>query len=221
MIDKKIDVHLLDALLKKLSEKRPVFYSEADFQHALAWEIHQKIPESSIRLEFKPPHLTEHLYLDIWADNHTDILAIELKYKTKRTRINLKGEDFDLLNHGAHDVSRYDFLKDIRRLEKTVETNEKITGYAIFLTNDSLYWMDTRRSVKAADDAFRIHQGITLSGRRSWAPGAAKGTIKGRERPLILKGRYSFLWNDYSSLVRHKYGYFRYVLVKIPHQAAL
>lgn len=39
------------SLLTVLGDSRNVFHSEADFQHALAWHIHQKMPEIQIRLE--------------------------------------------------------------------------------------------------------------------------------------------------------------------------
>jgi hypothetical protein len=47
------------AILGALALKRPIFHSEADFQHAVAWEIHSRRPELSVRLEFRPPHMSE------------------------------------------------------------------------------------------------------------------------------------------------------------------
>ncbi len=38
-------------LLDKLRLHRPVFHSEKDFQHSLAWLIHQQDPDAQIRLE--------------------------------------------------------------------------------------------------------------------------------------------------------------------------
>ena len=37
-------------ILTDLAEKRSIFHSEADFQHALAWEMHRR--EYDIRLEY-------------------------------------------------------------------------------------------------------------------------------------------------------------------------
>ena len=39
------------AVLAKLADRRPVFHSEADFQHALAWELQLADPTSQIFLE--------------------------------------------------------------------------------------------------------------------------------------------------------------------------
>lgn len=43
----------MNKVLSTLSVKRPIFHSEADFQHSLAWEIREHYPESEIRLETK------------------------------------------------------------------------------------------------------------------------------------------------------------------------
>ena len=37
----------IKGLLTALAESRKVFHSEADFQHALAWHIHQTMPRQS------------------------------------------------------------------------------------------------------------------------------------------------------------------------------
>ena len=37
--------------MRELAQRRPIFHSEADFQHALAWEIHALHTDCQIRLE--------------------------------------------------------------------------------------------------------------------------------------------------------------------------
>jgi hypothetical protein len=37
--------------VESLRDKRPVFYNEADFQHALAWELQLADPAADLRLE--------------------------------------------------------------------------------------------------------------------------------------------------------------------------
>ena len=44
-------INKIRATLAKLAKKRPVFHSEADFQHALAWELQLDDPTAGIRLE--------------------------------------------------------------------------------------------------------------------------------------------------------------------------
>lgn len=45
-------------LMSQLAGTRPIFHSEADFQHALAWEIQNQHPQAAVRLEYRPPFLT-------------------------------------------------------------------------------------------------------------------------------------------------------------------
>ncbi|MBI3914108.1 MAG: hypothetical protein HY327_07980 [Chloroflexi bacterium] len=106
--------------LNTLSKYRPVFHSEADFQHAFAWEIHQRFPTASIRLERPFLSGNNQLHLDILVIREADILAIELKYKTRGLSLRLGDEQFALKDQSAQDLGRYDFIKDIQRLEQIV-----------------------------------------------------------------------------------------------------
>ncbi|MBN1136476.1 MAG: hypothetical protein JXM73_07815 [Anaerolineae bacterium] len=202
-------------VLRELARKRPVFHSEADFQHALAWEIHHQWPECAMRLEFKPPHVDARMYLDIWATDKTTTLAIELKYKTRRLSIKVKGEDYELLNQSAQDIGRYDFWRDVQRVEQVVAGRPSTIGYVIFLTNDSAYWTP-RTSGRTIDAAFRMHPGRKVTGELRWGTGASKGTMRGREKSIQIKGTYSLTWEDYSVLGRGNYNRFRYLSWRIP-----
>ena len=188
----------IHALMRSLAQARPVFHSEADFQFALAWRIREQMPNCTVRLEYKPL-VTEALYLDIWIP--TLGTAIELKYKTRRLLALLPehAELYSLKNHGAYDHARYDFLADLRRLERIVNEHEPAKhGLAVLLTNDRNYW-DAPTGERKTDDAeFRLHEGREFSGTLSWAHKDkldAKGT---RKRPLVLSGSYSLNWHDYS-----------------------
>lgn len=201
-------------VLVDLASKRSIFHSEADFQHALAWEVHQQCQTCSTRLEFKPPHLTNRIYIDIWVTQKDAILAIELKYKTRGLHVEAGEETFDLLDQGAQVVGRYDFLKDIQRLEQIVSGQNDITGYAILLTNDSAYWSPPRNN-RTVYDSFRINQGRTLTGWLGWGSSASGGTMHTREEAISIDGVYNLDWQDYSEPSRKSYGKFRYLLVKV------
>ena len=123
-------------VLNELSKNRPVFHSEADFQHALAWRIHEKYPDFNIRLEKRVILNEKEIYFDIFIFKDNKIVAVEVKYKTKNLDTGVTSEKFSLKNQGAQDQGRYDFVKDISRLEKALETYCDSTGFAIFLTND-------------------------------------------------------------------------------------
>ena len=205
----------IEDVLNKLSKKRPVFHSEADFQHSLAWEIHEMYPDFNIRLEKREEINGEEIYLDIFIFKSNKIYALELKYKTKRLKITILNEDYHLKDQGAYDINRYDFCKDIERLEKVLEKYPDGIGFAIFLTNDDLYWR-TPPNLNTADKDFRIHEGRVVKGILKWKEGTSMGTMRGRENPIKLTGEYNIHWKDYSDLKR-KNGKFRYTYVKVKH----
>ena len=202
-------------ILKGLSERRPVFHLEADFQLALAWYLHEIIPNSQVRLEFKP-FQGEKMYLDIWLQNLS--IAIELKYSTRGLKVKHEGEVFTLLNQSAQDTRRYDFISDISRLERLVDGFELAkTGFAVLLTNDPSYWEPPRQGWEITSDAaFRIHEGKDIEGEMKWSARASEGITKGRKDPIRLKGCYNLRWRDYSNLnEEEKYGKFRYLAVEV------
>jgi hypothetical protein len=41
----------ISEVLAALAKQRPLFHSEADFQHAIAWELHERLPRASVQLE--------------------------------------------------------------------------------------------------------------------------------------------------------------------------
>ena len=65
------------AMLSLLAEHRPVFHSERDLQHALAWQIQLACPEAQIRLEPRP---RRGIHLDLLVRRGKRRTAIELKY---------------------------------------------------------------------------------------------------------------------------------------------
>jgi hypothetical protein len=206
----------IGAVLGALAERRPLFHSEADFQHALAWELHHRLPEAAIRLDFPQMVSGERRYLDMWIAHEDAVLAIELKYKTRAIYVICEGENFNLLDQAAQPLGRYDFVQDIQRLERTlsVQADTRVTGWAIMLTNDSAYWQPPGGG-PTIDADFRLHEGRTLQGTLHWREGASAGTMRGREEPLELNGVYPLMWRDYSHPSSKTYGLFRYLAVRV------
>lgn len=201
-------------VLNQLASQRPIFHSEADFQHALAWQIQGHLSDAAIRLEFPTTHLEKQRYLDIRIIfNNSNLLAIELKYKTRALAMQFEGEQFTLKNQSAQDIGRYDFLKDVQRLEQFLSNHKNGIGYAVFLTNDSAYWKPAR-NYRTVDQDFRLHDGRSVEGAMSWK-GASAGTMKNREEMISLKGKYQLRWEDYSKPSDQSYGRFRYLAVKV------
>lgn len=210
----------IPALMRKLAIKRPLFHSEADFQHALAWRIHEEHPDSSVRLEYKPPINadTDKMQLDIWLAKLG--VAIELKYKTGKPKHEIRhnGESFDLRHHRAHDHGRYDFLKDIWRLERLSAFPDAKAGFAIFLTNDDLYWRGPI-SKDTIDAQFSLggNPDLKIQGTMAWKGAPSEGTTSNREDPIELNWPYQVQWQHYSRVAteRERYGEFRYLMVQV------
>lgn len=191
-------------LLDDLSKKRPVFHSEADFQHALAWLIHEKYPAISIRLERPFGNVGE---IDILLLRDNSEFLLELKYKTCKTLIKFNGEQYNLKSHGAQPLGRYDGIKDISR----VELSER-PGATIFLTNESQYW---RVSPSGNGAAFSMQDGRNIYSpiKLEWTNTENTNSI-GAERinPIELHSNYVFCWRKFSQIDRN---IFRYLLIMV------
>ena len=206
-----LDIH---NLISDLSLRHQIFHSEADFQHALAWRIHEAMPDCRVRLEYPILNEDRRIYLDIWLPDAG--IAIELKYHTKKLELNWDGESFALREQSAQDVLRYDFLKDLQRLERLVaEWNSCEAGFAVLITNNPLLWDRGRSRQGNIDSAFHLFEGRRVAGELAWSDRASAGTTKDRELPIYLKGSYHLHWQDYSTLPSSKYGDFRYLAVKV------
>ena len=49
----------------------------------------------------------------------------------------------------------------------------------------------------------------------NWATHASKGSRKGREAGIQLKGEYACVWQPYSTIAGHPNGEFRYLLAEV------
>lgn len=185
----------LRSILASLATKRPVFHSEADFQFALAWEIQSQFPEAKIRLEIPMP-TEQKEYLDILVKIGNRPILIELKCKTKGLTMGYGDEDFKLQNHAAQPCNRYDFLKDISRVERFMMEYPDAYGYCVMLSNETQYWK--RGGGDTCDKDFSLQEGRVAQGLLSWQPSTSAGTMKNRERPLFLHHSYSLHWDTYS-----------------------
>lgn len=202
----------VEASLRALARCRPVFHSEADFQHALAWQLQLDHPDAKIRLETRPL-AAKSVFLDLLLDIDGVRTAVELKYLVRSLAADIDGERFELRAQSAHDVRRYDIVKDIARLEAVLAAGAAETGVMIAVTNDPAYWTVGRTGT--IDAAFRLHEGATLTGDVAWATHAGAGTTAKRTQILTLRGRYQLRWKDYSD-TGGRSGKFRALVVEVP-----
>ena len=141
---------------------------------------------------------------------------MELKYRTREFNLSREGEFFALRDQGAQDVSRYDFLKDIQRLERLRTLTNARAGFAILLTNDPSYWKPPSRPTTVGA-AFRLQEGRRITGEMAWSERASAGTTQHREDPIRLNGSYDLHWQDYAEMGDGSHRQFRYLAVEISY----
>ena len=202
-------VIVIDDLMTRLALRRPVFCSEADFQHELAYEIRKSDPSLNVRLEW-PLTTPTRGAIDLVVIGETRF-ALELKYLSKSFSTTLDGEPVTLKQHGAHDQRRYDVCKDVARMETYAEATGSGAGVLV-LTNDPSYWQQRARA-DTIDAAFNLSH-RELTGRLAWHELAKPGTTKNRETALEIKGRYALTWRDYNH-IEGRAGLFRYLWIPV------
>lgn len=199
--------------MKSLSRRRPVFHSEADFRHALAWQIQKAMPDNQVRLETPFLDEKENKHLDIWLPDMK--IAIELKYKTRKLEGKLEGseERFALKDQEARDMGRYGFIRDIRRLERHGQAE---AGFAVLLTNDPLYWEEPSGKSGTQDEDFFLYDGRVIGGAMEWSATKDWMREQGVDERIELDGSYRLDWEDYRRITEGEYGLFRFLAVKVP-----
>ena len=137
-----------------LDTNTELLFNERDFQMHLATSLRQTGHYDDVDVEYYVP-LSElenyiwnnELRIDVLVRKGDEYLPIELKYKTKtvKKRIPRFGEQvsFDIevmKNQGAQNLGKYDFWKDVRRIEIVRKRFKAIkNGLAVFVTNDPSY----------------------------------------------------------------------------------
>ena len=142
-------------------EREEVFYNERELQVRLDLYLEKTQKYKKIYLEYYVPvHdnkanviLKDYIWeseirMDIVVATNDSFIPIELKYKTKKimnsyiSRFGEDIEDVDIIKEqSAQNIGRYDFWKDIKRIEVVKTRFGKVLGdIALFLTNDSSYY---------------------------------------------------------------------------------
>ncbi len=205
----------LGAYLESLARERPLFHSEADFQHALAWTIHAAQPGARVRLERPFTVDGDRINLDLLVELEGDRVAIELKYLTRRHAAVCHGERFELQQQSAHPLRRYDCWKDVARLEALLRAGHATVGYFVALSNDPYYWRPSQSQRDSMDLALRLDEGRVVAGQvLDWSPGTNPKTIANREAALPISGSYALRWADYGAPAEGS-GSFRYLLLTV------
>lgn len=199
-------------LLTDLAARRPVFHSEADLQHELAWRLREIHPDLQVRLEY-PLERPSNAAIDILIRNGDEEMALELKNLCQRVEHEIDGEQFALKPQGAQDIRRYDVLKDIGRMEQFLAVRPSASAAVVVLSNDPYYWTGPKRE-GTCDAAFALREGRTVTGVLAWADHAGPGTKRGRESSIALKGSYAMNWRNYSR-IDGRFGEFRFLYIPV------
>lgn len=196
----KIEEDIKEFLNKELKEEGKAFLNEWDFQmklylfltHIKGYKVHL---EYSVPLNFlveknkkKYPFANkENINIDIVIEKEGLFYLIELKYKTQRATI--KFERFGEINcvslkdQSRIPMSKYDFWKDVARLEFLKESFEKVKGgLCIFLTNNETY----TKGDKGISEEFTMKKGEPHSGELKFK----EGELKEKNPAFSLLGEY-------------------------------
>lgn len=203
----------LEATLAQLAARRPVFHSESDLQHELAWVL-RETTGADLRLEVPMPGFSGRASLDILLSHAGMRVGIELKYPKRALNRVVNSESFRLSNSAARDIIRHDICKDIMRLERAIEQKFIEKGCLLVLTNDSSFWLPGQQQ-GVIDADFHVHDGRTLAGTLRWSERAGAGTTKKRDTPLVFAGSYSLEWGPYSRVEGERFGEFRSLIVEV------
>lgn len=221
MKNKKINQNDLIEILHTFGQNNRIFQSEAQFQFDLAWKIRERLQTEYAEICLEEMTVQEkdsnkRFYSDIVIKYHDQFYdVIELKYKTKESTYYFDNDKkiISLLNHGARDLGRYDYLYDLHRIQLLKNHNSKKytysldysfhSGYAIILTNDNHYWKQTKEKAQnvlyknfCIGDGDIIEQNSCLK----WTPkNTEKNCIKGTWRENILQFDKTHVckWRDY------------------------
>lgn len=137
-----------------LDSFQELLFNERDLQMHLATFLRQTGHYDDVDVEYYVP-LSElkgyiwnnELRMDVLVRKGKEYLPIELKYKTRAVRKRLLrfgesvAEEVEVMkNQGAQDIGKYDFWKDVRRIEIVRNRFGNIkNGLAVFVTNDPMY----------------------------------------------------------------------------------
>lgn len=213
----------LTTLLAQLATHRPVFHSEADFQHELAL----RLSYAGYRVRLEVPLTIQINGSDIEAqldllviDPDQQRTAIELKYVTEQKLINRDGEIFNLKGNWGTNLSRFDGWADFRRVGAFVAAGHVDKGLTVFLTNKEDAWNVDASQTDNLGQQFSMHEGrdVGANSMLDWVGNVGVNNV-GTKRlppysPIHATHGSVCSWKDYSDF-EGRNGRFRYLLHEV------
>lgn len=188
-----------------LNSNNQLLFNERDFQMHLATYLRNTSKYDDVDLEYYVPHqaLSNYIWeselrLDILVRKGNEYLPVELKYKTKKVNKDILrfGENLSdiivLKNQGAQDWGKYDFWKDVRRVELVRQRFRNIkNGLAVFVTNDDSYTKPSRE--KSNSYLLNMDEGMH-SIKKYWAD--SKSACAQNHPNFNVEKEYHIHWNN-------------------------
>lgn len=167
------------------------------------------------------------MWIDIVVGKDGYFVPIELKYTTAKiesgdpiTRFGepVISDDVQLVkNQAASNLVKYNYWKDVRRIELVKQRYAKIVGgIALIVTNSSIFWKNT--DTEAAYKTFSTGEGVVVKkGEMKWAAKVSKTVLDGHPN-FSIEGHYTCHWKSASIQGLNEdtgNSLFRYCLVEI------
>lgn len=190
--------------MEMLSERRPIFHSEADFQFALAMLMSEDDQVSKIRLERRialrgPLRDRAYVNVDILAHLDGQPVGLEVKYPKRSLECTAPAdgelEDFRL-PEGACDVDAPEFWHDTARMERLIAEEVIFAGASLMLSNYKLWEPNRLMSARSKAHAFALYDGRTVEAGQTLA--WREATAKVDTGPVHLQHEYHCRWQPYS-----------------------
>lgn len=192
-------------VLNFLNSNKELLFNERDFQMHLATYLRNTNKYDDVDLEYYVPHQTlsnyvwgSELRLDILVRKGSEFLPIELKYKTKKVNKDILrfGEKLSniivLKDQGAQDWGKYDFWKDVRRVELVRQRFRNVkNGLAVFVTNDNSYTKPSKE--KSNSFLLNMDEGMH-SIKKYWAD--SKSACAQNHPDFNVEKEYHIQWNS-------------------------
>src|SRR4051812_48593328 len=203
-------IELVEQALVRLAHERPFSTATPTSSTPSPGRFQLDQPAANIRLE-RRMSTTPRLELDLLIELAGRTLAVELKYPRAALTIELGDEAYDL-RLGAPDVDAYAVVKDVWRLERLVREGVADEGCALVVSNHRWMWEPSSTGRETLGDAFRLTDGIVMSGLRAWRPTQKTWPAE----PIELAGSYELRWRNYATVPGQRGArQFRYLLLAV------
>lgn len=213
-----------------LSGESVLFSNESDLQLRLSCYLKHSGHYDRVEVEYyvpfqelqqQNPSLTttnfpwaSDLYIDIVVEKDGQFVPIELKYPTKdiwgaftRFGVAVTAKVPMLKNQGAQDIVRYNYWKDVRRIEALRQAYDEtvVGGLAVMVTNDPSYQNNpTNPNVGYAN--FSIKNGRTVTQPQNRNMSWQNGVSVAKNHPdFQIDGSYSIHWQPMSKMPGFSY----------------